>query len=98
MAYADYTLPFIVYTDGSNCGLGAFLAKEQDDLEWVIAYASRNLHPPNHNDANYCSFKLEFLAMKWVIVEKFRDYLWGAKITVVTDNPLSIYRLQSSEP
>lgn len=86
----------MVYTDASNCGLGAFLAQEQDDLEWVIAYASRSLHSPRRNDAS--SFKLEFLAMKWVIVEKFKDYLWGAKITLVTDNPLSIYRLQSSEP
>lgn len=26
--------------------------------------------------------------MKWALVEKFKDYLWGAKVTVVTDNPL----------
>ena len=86
LAYADYTLPFIVYTDASNCGLGAVLAQEQDGLERVIAYASRSLHPPERNDANYSSFKLEFLAMKWAIAEKFKDYLWGAKVTVVTDN------------
>uniref|UniRef100_A0A3B3IDF7 Gypsy retrotransposon integrase-like protein 1 n=1 Tax=Oryzias latipes TaxID=8090 RepID=A0A3B3IDF7_ORYLA len=24
--------------------------------------------------------------MKWALVEKFKDFLWGAKITVVTDN------------
>lgn len=63
LADADYTLPFILYTDASNCGLGAVLAQEQDGVEWVIAYASRSLHPAERNDANYSSFKLEFLAM-----------------------------------
>lgn len=24
--------------------------------------------------------------MKWAVVEKFKDFLWGAKMTVVTDN------------
>lgn len=24
--------------------------------------------------------------MKWAVVEKFKDYLWGAKFSVVTDN------------
>ncbi|KAF7641866.1 hypothetical protein LDENG_00270020 [Lucifuga dentata] len=34
--------------------------------------------------------KLEFLAMKWAMTEKFKDYLWGQKCVVWTDNnPLS---------
>lgn len=41
---------------------------------------------PERNDSNYSSFKLELLAIKWAIAEKFKDYLWGVKITVVTDN------------
>ena len=85
LSYSDNTLPFIVYTDASNRGLGTVLAQEQDGFEWVIAYSSRSLHPPERNDYD-SSFKLEFLAMKWAIVEKFKDHLWGAKITVVTDN------------
>lgn len=52
----------------------------------MIAYASRSLYPSEHNDANYSSFKLELLAMKWAVAEKFKDFLWGAKMTVVTDN------------
>lgn len=86
LAYADFAQPFVVYTDASNCGLGAVLAQRQGGVERVIAYASRSLHPAERNDANYSSFKLELLAMKWAVSEKFKDYLWGAKVTVVTDN------------
>lgn len=32
------------------------------------------------------AFKLEPLALKWVMVEKFKDYLCGAKFVVFTDN------------
>ncbi|XP_029920671.1 uncharacterized protein LOC115368614 [Myripristis murdjan] len=86
LAYADYSLPFIVYTDASNQGLGAVLAQVQEGKERVIAYASRSLHPTERNDANYSSFKLELLALKWAVTEKFKDYLTGAQFTVYTDN------------
>jgi transposase InsO family protein len=86
LAYADFTQPFTLYTDASNLGLGAVLAQKQQGEERVIAYASRSLHPAEKNDANYSSFKLELLAMKWALSEKFKDYLWGAKVLVVTDN------------
>ena len=40
--------------------------------------------------SNYSSRKLELLALKWSITEKFREYLLGAKFVVFTDNnPLS---------
>lgn len=86
LVYADYTQPFTVYTDASNSGLGAVLAQQQGGVERIIAYASRSLHPAERNDANYSSFKLELLAMKWAVSEKFKDYLWGAKVT--DNNPL----------
>ena len=35
---------------------------------------------------NYTSAKSELLALKWAVTEKFRDYLWGSKLTVYTDN------------
>lgn len=86
LAYANYEEPFVLYTDASNAGLGAVLAQLQDGRERVVAYASRSLHPSEKNDVNYSSFKLELLALKWAIVEKFKDYLMGAKVIVYTDN------------
>lgn len=66
------------------------LAQVQDSEERIVAYASRSLHPTERNDANYSSFKLELLALKWAIMEKFRDYLMGSKCIVFTDiNPVA---------
>lgn len=86
LAYADFALPFKLYTDASFDGLGAVLAQEQNGKERVIAYASRSLQPTERNDQNYSSFKLELLALKWAVTEKFKDYLYGAEFTVYTDN------------
>ena len=86
LAFADFQLPFKLYTDASLDGLGAVLAQVQDGKERVIAYASRSLAPAERNDKNYSSFKLELLALKWAITDKFKDYLWGAQVTVFTDN------------
>ena len=42
---------------------------------------------------NYSSAKLELLALKWVVTEKFCDYLLGSKFHVYTDNsPLAYVR------
>ena len=35
---------------------------------------------------NYSSRKLELLAAKWSVTEKFKDCLLGSKFTVFTDN------------
>ena len=86
LAHPDFTKPFVVETDASFRGLGAVLSQE----DGVIAYASRGLRPAERNDANYSSMKLELLALKWAVTEKFRPYLMGSHFTVYTDNnPLS---------
>ncbi len=72
LAYAAFTQPFILYMDASQQGLGAVLAQVQKGKEQVISYASWSLHPTECNDANYSSFKLELLALKWAITEKLR--------------------------
>ena len=86
LGFADFDKPFLLETDASHEGLGAILSQEQDGKVKVIAYASRRLRPTERNQANYSSLKLEFLAMKWAITEKFKDYLAGAKFVVMTDN------------
>lgn len=90
LAYADFSLPFILEVDASHGGLGAVLSQEQNGKVRPIAYASRGLRPTERNMANYSSMKLEFLALKWAMSEKFREYLLGHKCIVYTDNnPLS---------
>lgn len=91
LAFADFKLPFRLYTDASNVGLGAVLSQVQDVKERVIAYASRSLSPTERNDSNYSSFKLELLALKWAVTDKFKDYLWGSQVTVYTDNNPLVY-------
>ena len=90
LGYADFKRPFILETDASHQGLGAVLSQEQDGARRPIAYASRGLKPTERNMSNYSSMKLEFLALKWAVTEKFREYLLGTTFTVYTDNnPLS---------
>ena len=84
LAYPDFTKEFILHTDASSLGLGAILYQKQDGAMRVIAYASRTL---NKIEENYHATKLEFLALKWAITEKFRDYLGYANhFWVFTDN------------
>lgn len=83
LAYADYQKPFILHTDASSSVLGAVLYQKQDGKSRVIAYASRSL---KQSERNYPAHKLEFVALKWAVCEKFHDYLYGSKFEAVTDN------------
>ena len=90
LAYADFNKPFILDVDASHDGLGAVLSQEWEGKIRPIAFASRSLRRTERNMQNYSSMKLEFLALKWAVAEKFREYLVGQKCTVYTDNnPLS---------
>ena len=93
LGYADYRKPFKLHTDASGNGLGAVLYQHQDGLDRVIAYASRSLKP---SERNYPAHKLEFLALKWAITDKFHDYLYGAKFDVFTDNNPLTYILSTA--
>lgn len=64
----------------------------------MIAYGSRTLTDAERN-YHLHSGKLEFLALKWAITEKFRDYLYYAPtFTVFSDNNPLTYVLSSAEP
>ena len=87
LSYPNFTREFILETDASLKGLGTVLSQQQKNGSInVIAYASRSLHPSERSMCNYSSAKLELLALKWAVTEKFRDYLLGSLFQVYMDN------------
>ena len=81
--YPDLEKEFILITDASGEGLGAILAqKNEEDKEFVIAYASRSLIGA---EKNYPITELECLAIFWGI-KHFHKFLAGGKFTVITDH------------
>ena len=84
LAFADYTKEFLLETDASKEGLGAVLSQKQED-GWFhpVAYGSRAL---TMHEKNYHSTKLEFLALKWAVMEHFKEYLLYQPFPVKTDN------------
>ena len=87
LAYPNYDKPFILEMDTSLKGLGAVLLQEDDDGNFrIISYASHTLKPYERSMQKYNSAKLELLALKWAICDKFRDYLIGSRFTMLTDN------------
>ena len=60
----------------------------------MIAYASRSL---NKAESHYPAHKLEFLALKWAVVEKFHEYLYGSTFDMHTNNNLLTYILTTAK-
>ena len=60
----------------------------------VISYASRTL---SESERRYPANRLEFLALKWAVTEKFADYLRGAKFTVKTDSDPLTYVMTTAK-
>ena len=84
LAFADYTKDFLLETDALKEGLGAVHSQKQEDGQFhPVAYSSWVL---TIHKKNYQSAKLEFLALKWAIMEHFKEYLLYQPILVKTDN------------
>ena len=97
LGFANYRKPSVLETDASHVGLEAVLSQDQDGQYKVIAYVSRRLRPSEKNPRNYSFTKLELLALKWAVTEKFRTYLLGSKFEVYTEkNPLMHMYLQTT--
>ncbi len=94
VAYADFSQPFTLHTDASQTGLGAMLYQEYNGVRKVIAYASRGL---SVSERRYPAHTLEFLALKWAVVDNFRDYMYASQFTVHTDNNPLTYILTSAK-
>lgn len=85
LAHPDFERPYILCTDASLDGLGAVLSQVPtgEDKARPIAFASKSL---SRSQANYPAHRLEFLALKWSICDKFSHWLKGHEFTVWTDN------------
>ena len=82
LAFADYTKEFLIETDASKKG-GSTLPKQADVQYHPVTYGSWAL---TAHKKNYHSTKLEFLALKWVVTEHFKEYLLYPPFLVRTDN------------
>lgn len=94
LAFTDPTKPYILHVDASLDGLGAVLNQEYPQGLRPVAFASRKLSPA---ERNYPVHQLEFLALKWAVVDNFYDYLYGARFTVRTDNNPLTYVLTTAK-
>ena len=80
LVFPDFEKPFLLETDASGEGLGAVLSQKQDDGHYnPMAFGSHALTP---SEQNYHSSKLEFLALKWSMMEHFKEYLAYIPFTV----------------
>lgn len=97
LGYPDFEKPFVLHCDASQEGLGAVLYQRQQGKLVVIGYGSRTLTAPEKN-YHLHSGKIEFLAMKWAICERFREYLFYAPSFIVyTDNNPLTYVLTTAK-
>lgn len=86
LGYPDFEKLFVLHCDTSQEGLGAVLYQRQQGKLVVIGYGSRTLTAPETN-YHLHSGKFEFLAMKWAICKRLREYLYYAtQFIVYTDN------------
>ena len=84
LAFTDYTKDFLLEMDASKEGLGEVLSQKQEDGQFhLVAYGSWVL---TMHEKNYHSMKLEFLALKWALMECFKEYLLYQPFLVKTDN------------
>ena len=91
-----YVIKYIIVNDCFVICVGSsLLSKTVDVTLRVIASASRSV---SKAESNYPAHKLEFLALKWAVCEKFHEYLYGSKsFEVFTDNNPLTYVLTSAK-
>ena len=84
LVFPDFDKPSLLETEASKEGLGAMLSQKQDDRCYhPVTFGSCSLMPA---EKNYYSLKLEFLTLKWGVMQHFKEYLAHAPFVVRTDN------------
>ena len=82
LVFPDFDRLFLLETDTSKEGLGVVLSQKQEDKHYhPIAFESHSL---TLAEKNYHSSKLEFLMLKWGVMEHFKEYLVFAPFVVRT--------------
>ena len=95
LAYADFTRPFKLHTNACRSGLGAVLYQTHiAGADVFITYASRSLTKAK---SHYTAHKLEFLTLKWAVIKKFHEYLYGLTFDVYTENNSLTYVLMMAK-
>ena len=92
LACAEFSKLFKLHTDACTSGLTAILYQNNDGDDHIIGYTSRSLSKTEHK---YPAHKLEFIALKWKIMEQFHEYLYGNNFVIYTENYLLTYVLNS---
>ena len=89
LAYPNFQLQFLLYTDASDSAIGAVLSQMQEGQERVLAYWSRKLQK---TERNYSTTEREALAVVSALKE-FYPYVYGFSCRLITDhNPLTSLR------
>ena len=84
LAFANYMKDFLLETDASKEGLEVVLSQKQAEGNfYLVAYGSQAL---TAHEKNYHSTKLEFLVLKWAVMEHYKEYLFYQPFLVKTDN------------
>ena len=78
LAHPDYKVPFTIFTDASNVGVGAVLTQNGQPI-W---FASRSL---SVDERKYDTREKETIAIMFGL-EKFKPYFFGRSVTVMTDH------------
>ena len=95
LAFPNFDLPFKLSCDASRNGLGGWLEQVQPNGKYrPIAFASKKT---SNAERQYPVHKIEFLALKWCVTEKFKDYLYGKSFVIYTDNNPLTYVLKSAK-
>jgi transposase InsO family protein len=87
LRFPDFSKRFVLATDASQTGIGGILYQPDDDDNTltpnnIVAIASKQLDSTHRN---YPVYKKELFAVIYCL-RKFHSYLWGRKVTVLTDH------------
>ncbi|XP_062502489.1 uncharacterized protein LOC134179568 [Corticium candelabrum] len=95
LSFPLFNQEFTLETDASTLGLGAILSQLQADGKlYPFDYVSRAL---NEAEINYSISKIETLAVVWTI-SHFFSYLYGNRVTVLTDHSAVKAILETPNP